>query len=113
MCGILAVLDSVGIASCFLISVTVRVLVTFWPEDTVKFVNISTVDDVIHERDEQLTAVLEAGSAGVRLGEYTATATIVDNDGNIELFYTTECFGLAKTGPTRLVVPPLLLFADF
>lgn len=56
---------------------------TFLPEDTVRFVNILTADDVIHEEDDQLIAVLEAGSSGVRLGNYTATATILDNDGNI------------------------------
>ena len=83
------------IASCFLISATERVrlhVVTFLPEDIVKFVNVSTVDDVIHERGEQLTAMLVAGNTGVRLGEYTATATIMDDDGNVELLYIIECF---------------------
>ena len=46
--------------------------------------NVSTLDDVILEGDEILTATLELveGDGGISLGHFNATATIRDDDGN-------------------------------
>ena len=75
--------DNYGVAHFLNPGTSGWIPVTFLPEEMIQLVNVSTTDDIIHERDEQFTAVLEAGDVGVRLGNDTATATVLDDDGNV------------------------------
>ena len=56
-------------------------IVTFAPDETVQFVNVTVVNDDTLESTEMFTAMLTAipGSM-VMIGASTATATIIDDD---------------------------------
>ena len=54
---------------------------TFAPDETVQYVNVSVANDAILEGDEMFTATLTSTVSTVMIGSNnTATATIVDND---------------------------------
>ena len=58
-----------------------NVPVTFAPDETVQYVNVSMANDAIVEGDETFTAILTSTVSTVMIGSNnTATATIVDND---------------------------------
>ena len=59
----------------------------FPPGEMALTVNVSTLDDSVLERDEEFAAVLElsVGGGGVTLGRSVATATILNDDGNLRV----------------------------
>ena len=64
-----------------------RLPLMFPPGEMELTVNVSTLDDSVLERDEEFAAVLElpVGGGGVTLGRFIATATILDDDGNLRV----------------------------
>ena len=49
--------------------------------DTMDCVNIATVDDDIHEENEQFFIALSSATVGVGIAQGTATIEITDDDG--------------------------------
>ena len=58
----------------------------FPPGEMELTVNVSTLDDSVLERDEEFVGILELlPEGGVILGHFKATATILDDDGNLRV----------------------------
>jgi len=56
-------------------------IVTFAPDESVQFVNVTVVNDDTLENTEMFTAMLTAAPGSmVMIGASTATATIIDDD---------------------------------
>ena len=68
-----------------------RLHLTFLPGEMELTVNVSTLDDSVLERDEEFKGILElvaeggGGRSGVTLGCFVATATILNDDGNLRV----------------------------
>ena len=63
-------------------------LLTFPPGEMVLTVNVSTLNDSVLERDEEFVGILElhpGGGGGAILGRFMATATILNDDGNLRV----------------------------
>ena len=60
---------------------------TFPPGEMELTVNVSTLNDSVLERDEEFEGILKlpVGGGGVTLGRSIATATILDDDGNLRV----------------------------
>ncbi len=65
--------------------------VTFAPDETVKMVSVTIINDEVLEGDQESFSgqlSLPSGSTGVVIGQGVSTATIEDEDGELRLFYT-------------------------
>ena len=55
--------------------------VTFEAGSTRATVNVQITDDNVVESEEDFTVVLSSSESNVMIGEYTATVSVLDNDG--------------------------------